>query len=97
MLQGLLADVSGGASLISAKERAVQEQIEGNRYVGIHIALGMNDQEKRPRIAEVIEGGPADRAGVKKDDLLETIDGVDTKGMTCAKPSTDCVGKKEPT
>ena len=82
MLQGLLADVAGGASLIPAKERAVREQIEGNRYVGIHIALGMNDQEKRLRIVDVIDGGPADRAGVMKDDLLETIEGVDTKGMS---------------
>jgi carboxyl-terminal processing protease len=57
------------------------EQTEGNRYVGIHIALGTNDQEKRPSIFEVIEGGPADRAGVKKDDLIDQIDGVDTKGM----------------
>ena len=31
------------------KERKVQEQSEGNRYVGIHIALGMDEQEKRPR------------------------------------------------
>jgi carboxyl-terminal processing protease len=81
MIQGLLADISEGASLISAKERAVMEQFEGNRYVGIHIALGLNDQEKRPSIFDVIDGGPADRAGVKKGDLLEMIDGADTKGM----------------
>ena len=66
---------------MSAKGSRVMEQFEGNRYVGIHIALGMNDQEKRPLIRDVIEGGPADRAGVKKDDLIELIDGVDTKGM----------------
>ena len=30
---------------------------------------------------EVFEGGPADRAGVKKGDLIEEVDGVDTKGM----------------
>jgi carboxyl-terminal processing protease len=81
MIEGTLAGVSGGASVMSAKESAVMEQFEGNRYVGIHIALGMNDQEKRPSIFEVIEGGPADRAGVKKGDLVELIDGVDTKAM----------------
>src|SRR5207302_3043941 len=63
------------------KERKVAEQLEGNRYVGIHIAVAMDEQEKRPKIYEVFEGGPADRAGVKKDDLLEEVDGVDTKGM----------------
>ena len=81
LLNGLLTNVSGGAYLIAEKERKVQEQNEGNRYVGIHIALGVDEQEKRPRMVEVIEGGPADRAGVKRDDLIEQIDGVDTKGM----------------
>lgn len=81
MIEGMLADVPGGAFVMSAKESAVMEQFEGNRYVGIHIALGTNDQEKRPTIFDVIDGGPADRAGVKKGDVLDAIDGVDTKGM----------------
>jgi carboxyl-terminal processing protease len=81
LLEGLLHEVAGGAELISAKDRKVAEQLAGNRYVGIHIGLGMDDHEKRPKIMEVIEGGPADRAGVKKDDIVEQIDGVDTKGM----------------
>jgi carboxyl-terminal processing protease len=81
MLNGLLSSVPGGAHLIPEKERVVMEQSEGNRYVGIHIALGMSDQEKRPLIHEVIEGGPADRARVKNGDLIERINGVDTKGM----------------
>ena len=81
LLNGLLGDVSGGAFLVSEKDRVVMEQTEGNRYVGIHIALGMDDKEKRPLIREVIEGGPADLAGVKDNDLIELIDGVDTKDM----------------
>jgi len=81
MLGGLLGSIPGGAHLIPEKERVVMEQTEGNRYVGLHIALGRNDQENRPSIFQVIEGGPADRAGVKNDDVIERIDGVDTKGM----------------
>jgi C-terminal peptidase prc len=81
MLEGLLGDVSGDAKLVSEKDRVVIEQTEGNRYVGLHIALTMDVEEKRPKINSVIEGGPADRAGVKADDLIELIGGVDTKGM----------------
>jgi carboxyl-terminal processing protease len=81
MLGGILGSIPGGAHLIPEKDRIVMEQTEGNRYVGIHIALGTSDEEKRPLIHEVIEGGPADRAGVKNDDLIEQINGVDTKGM----------------
>jgi carboxyl-terminal processing protease len=80
-LRGLLACVSGNSYLVADQERRVLEQFEGNRYVGIHIALGMDEEEKRPKMFEVIEGGPADRAGVKRDDVIDEIDGVDTKGM----------------
>jgi len=80
-IEGMLAGVPGGAQLVSAKDRKVDEQFKGNRYVGIHIALGSDDQEKRPKMIEVFEGGPADRAGAKPGDLIEQINGVDTKGM----------------
>jgi carboxyl-terminal processing protease len=81
MLDGMLASVPGGARLVSGKEHRVEEQFKGNRYVGIHIALGMNDKEKRPAMSEVFAGGPADRAGAKLGDLIEQINGTDTKGM----------------
>jgi carboxyl-terminal processing protease len=82
LLNGLLTSVPGEPFLVPEKERKVLEQTAGNRYVGIHVALGMDDQEKRPKMNMVVEGGPADRAGVKRDDLLEQIEGVDTKGMS---------------
>jgi carboxyl-terminal processing protease len=78
LVEGLLASVPGNVFLVSEKDRKVTEQSEGNRYVGIHVALQLNEQAKRPQIASVIEGGPADRAGVKAEDLVEQIDGVDT-------------------
>jgi carboxyl-terminal processing protease len=81
LFHGLLAVVPGGAELISAKDRQVAEQLEGNRYVGIHITLGMDDTEKRPVMMNVIERGPADRAGAKAGDLIEEIDGFDTQGV----------------
>jgi hypothetical protein len=79
---GLLESVAGGAHLVSAKERKVAEQMEGNRYVGIQIALTMDEPAKLTRIAEVFEGGPADRAGAKVNDLIETIDGIKMKGKS---------------
>jgi carboxyl-terminal processing protease len=82
LLHGLLTSVSGDPQLMPEKERKVQEQSAGNRYVGIHVALSMDEQENRPKMNAVIEGGPADRAGVKPDDLIEEIEGVDTKGMS---------------
>jgi carboxyl-terminal processing protease len=81
LLDGMLAGVPGGARLISAKERKVEEQFAGNRYVGIHIALSFDAKEQRPKMMEVYEGGPAFRAGARPQDLIEQINGVDTKEM----------------
>ena len=96
MLDGLLGSVSGGAELVSAKDRKVEEQLEGNRYVGIQIAVRMDKQEKLKSNRDVFEGGPADRAGAKKDDLIEQVDGVATKGMESAKWSTGYAGTRGP-
>jgi len=82
LLNGLLRSVSGGPYLVPEKERKVQEQSEGNRYVGIHVALSYENEKKQAMMNEVIEGGPADRAGVKKNDLIEHVDGADIKGMS---------------
>jgi carboxyl-terminal processing protease len=63
----------------------VQEQLQGNRYVGIHIQLSYDDKTKQAVIQELVPGGPADRAGGKKGDRIERVDGVDTRGMKLAE------------
>ena len=82
LFDGLLGSVPGGGHLLSARDRKVAEQMEGNRYVGIQIALAMDDEEKLTRISEIFEGGPAHRAGAMANDLIEKIDDTATKGMT---------------
>ena len=59
----------------------MQEQLQGNRYVGIHIQLSYDEKQKQAVIQELVPGGPADRAGGKKGDRIEQIDGADTQGM----------------
>ena len=63
LFHGLLSSVSGDPQLFTEKERKVAEQFEGNRYVGLHIALGMDDQEKRPTIFESHRGGAGRSSG----------------------------------
>ncbi len=82
LVNGLLASVPGGVEIVPAKEHEVQEQFQGNRYVGIHIQVRYDEKEKRTIIAGIVPGGPADRAGMKQDDRIEQIDGVDTKDLT---------------
>jgi carboxyl-terminal processing protease len=85
MIEGLLSGVPGGAELIPERQQRVNEQVEGNLYVGIHVALGMDDKLKRPTFKEVFPGGPADRAGVRNDDVLEAVDGTPVEGEPLAR------------
>ena len=85
LVEGLLAAFPAHAELIAAKELKVQEQIQGNRYVGIHIQFSYDDKDKRG-------GDPGARARRarrprrgKKEDRIEQIDGVDTQGMKLAQ------------
>jgi carboxyl-terminal processing protease len=82
LVEGLLAAVPGGAQWMSAKEHRVQEQLAGNRYVGVHIQVRYDDKEKRTIIQAIVPGGPADRAGAKTEDRFESIDGVDVRSKT---------------
>ena len=54
------------AYLVAAKELKVQEQLQGNRYVGIHIQLSYDNKQKQAVIQELVPGGPADRAGGRR-------------------------------
>jgi carboxyl-terminal processing protease len=85
LVEGLLESVLGHATLMAAKELKVQEQIQGNRYVGIHIQVRYDDKDKRTVIQALVPGGPADRAGAKMEDRIEQVDGVDTQGMKIAQ------------
>jgi len=77
-IEGMLQAVTGESLLVPTKEAKVREQIEGNLYVGIHIALAMNSEIERPEIAKAFPGGPAHRAGVRDHDIIERIDGKET-------------------
>jgi carboxyl-terminal processing protease len=83
--EGLLSCVPGGAELSSAKEYKVQEQLHGNRYVGIHIQLGYDAKTKQSVIQAIVPGGPADRAGAKEGDRIEAVNGADTKDLKIAQ------------
>lgn len=84
-LDGLSAAVPGGLRIMEAKESKVAEQLAGNRYVGIQIAAQLDKESKLPQVAETFEGGPAQRAGMKKGDVIEAVDGEAFGGGTLAE------------
>ena len=83
--EGLLSILPGGGTLMTEKERKVQESFGANLYVGIQVALGRDDKAGKPVFQQVFEDGPAGIAGVKAGDLIEEIDGVSAQGMPLAR------------
>jgi carboxyl-terminal processing protease len=84
LLDGLLGPVAGEARLMTDKEYNVEQQIGGNRYEGVHIALSSEGEgeQRRAIVVVVVPGGPADRAGVKAKDAIEAVDDVDVIGRS---------------
>ena len=76
-LVGLMKSVPGGHRILPQKEVAVEAQFQGNRYVGIGIALGFDEKTGLQQMAHLIPGGPAAKSGARSRDLIEQIDGVD--------------------
>jgi len=91
LLNGLLGPVAGDSRLMTDKEYNVEQQFGGNRYEGVHIALSSDGEgkDRRTKIMGVVAGGPADRAGVKVEDVIEAVDDVDMLG----KKITEVVDK----
>ena len=81
-IDGVLSAVPGKAALIPQKEFIVQEQLQGNRYVGTGIALGHDEEKKYPQIATLFPGGPMARAGAQQGDLILKIGDRDARSLS---------------
>ncbi|MBD3673916.1 MAG: PDZ domain-containing protein [Planctomycetaceae bacterium] len=69
-------------SITSLQDHRVQEQMAGNRYVGIGVAVGMHQPTKQLQFLSIFPGGAAAKAGLKVNDIVETVDGQMTKGQS---------------
>jgi carboxyl-terminal processing protease len=80
LLGGLSATVRGEMRFIPAKEFDVEEQLRGNRYVGIGVGLGIGKDGGLPFFATVFPQGSAYKAGIRAEDQILQIDGVAMEG-----------------
>ena len=62
-------------------KQSLTELITGGNFGGIGIYIGQDEKTKETVIIEPIVGTPADRAGLKAGDVIESVDGHSTKGM----------------
>jgi C-terminal peptidase prc len=75
-IQAVLEVLPGDTDIVKADKANVERQLAANRYVGIGIVLALTDGA--PTIMEVIANGTADRAGLRKFDVIQEIEGVST-------------------
>jgi C-terminal peptidase prc len=59
----------------------INEQLRGNRYVGVGVQLTRSEKEQLPQITIPFRRGAARAAGAKPGDLILEVDGKSTKGV----------------
>ena len=80
---------------LTPKEFAgLNQDLDGGDFGGTGIVIQVDDNTKQIIVENVVPNGPADKAGVQQDDLITTIDGSPTKGMTVQQASSKLRGKE---
>jgi carboxyl-terminal processing protease len=63
--------------LTPSENRRLEQDLSGTFY---GVGFTLREDKQRPKVVTVLKGSPADRAGVKPDDVIMSVDGKDTKG-----------------
>lgn len=95
-LEGMMRSVNDRYTVfLSPKEFAgLNEGLDGGDFGGTGIVIQSDDKTKYISVENVVPNGPADKAGIQQDDLITTIDGVSTKGMSLPAASGKLRGKE---
>jgi carboxyl-terminal processing protease len=72
----------------------LNEGLDGGDFGGTGIVIQTDDKTKYISVENVVPNGPADKAGIEQDDLITTIDGASTKGMSLPQASGKLRGKE---
>jgi carboxyl-terminal processing protease len=95
-LDGMMRSVKDRYTVfLTPKEFAgLNQDLDGGDFGGTGIVIQVDDQTKQILVENVVPNGPADKAGVHQDDLITTIDGAPTKGLTVQQASSKLRGKE---
>jgi carboxyl-terminal processing protease len=83
-IAGMLASVKDKyTTFLTPKEyAALNEGLDGGNFSGVGIAIRVDEDTKLLRVTDIIPGGPAEKAGMQAGDIILTIDGKATRGLT---------------
>jgi len=95
-LDGMMKSVDDRYTVfMTPKEFAgLNQGLDGGDFGGTGIVIQIDDKTKYVSVENVVPDGPADKAGIVQDDLITTIDGASTKGMSLSEASGKLRGKE---
>ncbi len=95
-LDGMMRSVNDRYTVfMTPKEFAgLNQGLDGGDFGGTGIVIQVDDKTKYISVENVVPDGPADKAGIEQDDLITSIDGTSTKGMSLAQASGKLRGKE---
>jgi len=95
-ISGLMSSVNDKYTVfLSPKEyAALNEGLDGGNFSGVGIAIRVDDDTKLLRVTDIIPAGPAEKAGLQAGDLILTIDGRSTKGLSSDEDARMLRGKE---
>jgi carboxyl-terminal processing protease len=95
-ISGLLGAVKDKYTVfLTPKQYAdLNEGLDGGNFSGVGIQMRVDEKTKVLVVDEVIPGGPADKAGVQPDDVITTVDGHATRGLTTEQDAKMLRGEK---
>jgi C-terminal processing protease CtpA/Prc len=95
-LDGMMRSVNDRYTVfLSPKEFAgLNQGLDGGDFGGTGIVIQVDDKTKYISVENVVPDAPADKAGIRQDDLITTIDGTSTKGMSLPTASGKLRGKE---
>ena len=88
-ISGLLGAVHDKYTVfLSPKQYAeLNEGLDGGNFGGVGLSMMIDDTTKMLRVNDVIPDGPAEKSGLQADDIIATINGKPTKGLTTEQDS----------
>ncbi len=81
-------------TFLTPKEyRSLNEGLDGGNFAGVGIIIDVDAATKALLVTQTIDDGPAAKAGLLAGDVIMTVDGKSTQGLTTEQDSTLIRGK----